>query len=222
MAFYFELGALDFKRANEEYERSLALAPGNVRMLRNYGSFAAVMGRSEAGIAALRRAVVLDPLNRNGRFTLGRNLYLGRQYKEAIAAYEDTLALDPEDAAAPANRGLAYYAQGDLERARVSCESKPDYWGSQQCLAVTYDKLGRHADAEGMLAKIRASAGETAAYQYATIYAQWGDGTQALEWLNTAIRLRDPGLEQLKTDPLMDPLRRDPSFQAALLQLKFP
>jgi TolB-like protein/Tfp pilus assembly protein PilF len=222
LAFYFEIGALDFKRANEEYERSLALAPGNVRMLRNYGSFAAVMGRSEAGIAALRRAVVLDPLNRNGRFTLGRNLYLGRQYKEAIAAYEDTLALDPEDAAAPANRGLAYYAQGDLERARVSCESKPDYWGSQQCLAVTYDKLGRHADAEGMLAKIRASAGETAAYQYATIYAQWGDGTQALEWLNTAIRLRDPGLEQLKTDPLMDPLRRDPSFQAALLQLKFP
>ena len=33
------------------------------------------------------------------------------------------------------------------------------------------------------------------AYQYATIYAQWGNRAKALEWLETALRLRDPGLE---------------------------
>jgi hypothetical protein len=40
-----------------------------------------------------------------------------------------------------------------------------------------------------------------------SIYAQWGDRPKALEWLDTAMRRRDPGLESLKTDPLMDPLR---------------
>ena len=78
--------------------------------------------------------------------------------------------------------------------ARTSCETKPDYWVSQQCLAVVYGKLGRHADAEAELAKLKAALGDGAAYQYATIYAQWGDQAKALEWLETALRLRDPGL----------------------------
>jgi tetratricopeptide (TPR) repeat protein len=107
-------------------------------------------------------------------------------------------------------------------RARAACETKPDYWFSQQCLAVIYDKLGRHADAQTELAKLKAALGDASAYQYATIYAQWGNLPKALEWLDTALRLRDPGLENLKTDPLLDPLRKEPRFQAIERQLKFP
>jgi hypothetical protein len=54
------------------------------------------------------------------------------------------------------------------------------------------------------------------------IYAQRGDRDKALEWLETAVRMRDPGLVFLKTDPLMDPLRNEPRFQAAERALKFP
>jgi hypothetical protein len=45
---------------------------------------------------------------------------------------------------------------------------------------------------------------------------------QALEWLEPALRLRDPGLVQLKTDPLLNPLRKEPHFQAIERELKFP
>jgi hypothetical protein len=89
-------------------------------------------------------------------------------------------------------------------------------------LAVSYDKLGRRADAEGVLSKLKATLGDASAYQYATIYAQWGDRAKAFEWLETATRLRDPGLSYLKTDPLMDPLRKEPRFQAVMRELKFP
>jgi hypothetical protein len=87
---------------------------------------------------------------------------------------------------------------------------------------VVYDKLGRHADAEGVLAKYRASEGDAAAYQYATIHAQWGNSARALEWLDTAMRLHDAGLIYLKTDPLLDPVRAEPRFQAIERELKFP
>jgi hypothetical protein len=40
----------------------MALAPGNARVLRDYGEFAVSMGHTDAGIAAARRAVALDPL----------------------------------------------------------------------------------------------------------------------------------------------------------------
>jgi hypothetical protein len=36
------------------------------------------------------------------------------------------------------------------------------------------------------------------------------------------MRLRDPGLVNLKTDPLLDPLRKEPRFQAVVRALKFP
>jgi tetratricopeptide (TPR) repeat protein len=87
---------------------------------------------------------------------------------------------------------------------------------------VVYDKLGRHADAEAELARLKAAQGDTEAYQYAVVYAQWGNHAQALEWLETALRLRDPGLIYVKTDPLLDPLRKEPRFQAIERALKFP
>ena len=93
---------------------------------------------------------------------------------------------------------------------------------SRLCLAMTYDKLARHADAEAVLAKLKASMGDASAYQYAEIYAQWRDSPKALEWLETALRLSDTGLVQLKTDPLLDPLRKELRFQTIERQLKFP
>ena len=90
------------------------------------------------------------------------------------------------------------------------------------CLAIVYAKLGRHVDAESTLTTFTAALGDVSAYQYAEIYAQWGNAVQALEWLQTAVRLRDPGLGWLKMDPLLDPLRKEPRFQAIERALKFP
>ena len=60
------------------------------------------------------------------------------------------------------------------------------------------------------------------AYDYACIYAQWGDKAKALPWLETAARLRDSNLAVLKVDPDLDPLRNEPRFQAIERELKFP
>jgi TolB-like protein/Flp pilus assembly protein TadD len=213
---------LDFTQASEAYERALALAPGNAEVLRRSGTFAARIGHFDAGLAASRRAVLLDPLSRQSRTALSRVLYMARRYAEAVAAFGEVISLEPGFSDTYGERGLAYYWLGDLQSARDSCEAKPDYWADQQCLAVIYDKLGRHADAEAELAKFKAWGGNGGAYQYATIYAQWGYRAKALEWLETALRLRDPGLIQLKTDPLLDPLRKEPRLQAIERELKFP
>jgi tetratricopeptide (TPR) repeat protein len=222
LATVLETGTLDFTQASEAYERALALAPGNAGVLRFSAEFAAYMGHFDAALAAARRVVVLDPLNRSSHFLLGEALYVARRYEDAVGAFAEVISLEPDFKATYGTRGFAYYGLGDLERARASCETKSDYWASQWCLAVIYHKLGRRADAEAVLSKYRAAVGDAAAYQYATIYAQWGNRTKALDWLETALRLRDPGLEYLKVDPLMDPLRQEPRLQAVMRELKFP
>jgi TolB-like protein len=200
----------------------LALAPGKSQVLSESGEFAIFMGHFDVGLAAVRHAVVLDPLSRSSHAGLVDSLYLAHQYAEAITASAELMSVAPGYKAAYSFRGLAYYGLGNLKSALESCRISSDYWMSQQCLAVAYDKLGRHADAEAEVAKMKAVGGDAAAYQYATIYAQWGIRSRALQWLDTAMRLPDPGLITLKTDPLLDPLRNEPRFQAIERELRFP
>jgi TolB-like protein len=222
LATYFYKGSLDFAGASEEYESAMTLAPGSAQILIEGARFAVIMGRFDAGLIAGHRAVALDPLSARSRVLLAEALYLARRYEEAVAACEEAISLEPGFKAAYGWRGLAYYGLGDLRRARSSCESRPEHWSSQLCRAITYDKLGRHADAEVALKNLHAQYGDAAAYQYATIYAQWGNTAKALSWLTTAIKAADSGVGYVKVDPLMDPLRNEPRFQAIERELMFP
>jgi TolB-like protein/Flp pilus assembly protein TadD len=222
LARNLELGSLDFVQADAEYHRALALAPSDARTLQVYGMFAALMGRADEGVAACRRAVVLDPLNPLNHGDLGLALLNSRRYPEAVTAYRSTLALEPDGFAAAINLGVAYYWLGEFEDARALCEVHRESAGAQGCLAVVYEKLGRHAEAEAALAHARSFWGDASASTYASIYAQWGNRAMALKWLETAYRVRDSGLESLKVDAAWDPLRNEPRFQAIERELKFP
>ena len=217
----FFAGSLEFTGATQEYERALALAPGNARLLKEYGAFADLIGRTEAGLVAAHRLLVLDPLNSTNHFGLGVSLTFARRYGEAITAFTDTRALAPEDVSVNMWLGIAYYLSGDFHSARAACERAGEVNGPW-CLAMVYDKLGRRAEAQTMLAKVRASAGDRLAEGYADIYAQWGDSARALDWLEAAMRNRDPYLAYTKINPFFDPLRKEPRFQAIERALKFP
>ena len=195
----------------------------SARVLRDYGAFAVEMGRTDVGIAAARRAAALDPLNENSHNFLSSALLSARRYDEALAAYKDGLSLGAKDPEWPALGALIYYALGDFEKMRAVCEGVGEAVKDfQDCLALAYHKLGRQADAETALARFQAFQGNTGAYSYATLYAQWGNTPKALEWLEKALQLRDPQLINLKTAPLLDPLRSERRFKIIERELKFP
>jgi TolB-like protein len=221
LAGYYE-SSLDIAHTHEEIERAVALAPGEAEVLLQYGRFATSMGRADAGIAAVRRAVVLDPMNAYTRTLLGRVLFDARRYEEALKVFREALTLDPDRQRAVAWSGYSYYQLGNLQSARSICETKHDCWMCEMCLAFVYGKLGRHNDAEAMLAKLRSRFGDEGAYGYTEIYAQWSDNPQALRWLDRAYQQRDVDLLAMKADPLLDPLRNEPRFQAIEQELRFP
>ena len=214
--------SLEFTGASEEYERSRSLAPSNARVLRRYALFAVQVGHIETGLSAARRAVALDPLNVNAHYMLGRTLVVARHYAEAIVALTDAKALAPNDGWINLEFGFAYYRTGNLQSARAACEITADEFNKAWCFALVYAKLGRHAEAESMLAKMRRSWGDDYAVFYALIYAEWGDTARALDSLETAMRLRNTYLLYVKTYVGFDSLRKEPRFQAIERALKFP
>jgi serine/threonine-protein kinase len=215
--------SLEFTRARQECERAMALAPGKAEILRECGSGAVAMGETQSGLAAVRRSGALDPLNFFSHFLLGQALTYARHFEEAIVAYQDALVVAPSEEL----RGLAhsfvaftYFLKGDLPNATAMCELAEEL-NKALCLAMIYDKLGRHAEAEAAFKPYQVYWGDAGAMFYTAVYAQWGQTAHALDWLEAAMRHRDPYLVQLKMDPLFDPLRREPRYQAVERQLKF-
>jgi TolB-like protein/tetratricopeptide (TPR) repeat protein len=220
---WLEVGLLNLAAADHACDRALALAPGNDQVLYHCGLLAAYLGRADSAISAARQGVALDPLNPLSHRALGDTLRYARRYAEAIPAYQASIAVDPEHPAeADGLLGISYYLAGNLPLAQSSCEAKPDYFRSRLCQALVYDRIGRHRDAAAAVANMAQLGGDSAAYQFSEVYAQWGDRKTALDWLEKAMRLRDPGLVYTKTDPLLDPLRKEPRFQAIERELKFP
>jgi len=224
-----EFESLDFTHAAEQFERAVSLAPGSAEVARRYGHFSALMGHTDAALAAAHHAVQLDPLNPAMHRLLSFVLRVARRYEEAVDAAQGAVALDAANPRALTTHGLAYYDLGDYQGARASCESaRPranpagSFYGIPVCLAITYERLGRHADAEAMLTELQSWYGDRGAYSYTEIYSQWGDVPKALAWLEKAMHLRDPSLSMLKADPLVDPLRNEPRFQSVQRALAFP
>ena len=213
--------ALDFPGARTEYERAIELEPGSATVQEFFGYFATCMGNAEAGLKALRRALTLDPLNIGAHNDLGLGLLLSRRYEAALEVLKRGQALHPENPGFAVNIGISQYQLRDYEGALKSCEQEGDNSFLAMCLAIAYDKLGRHNQAEAILKKIPSSEGD-AAFLYSQIFAQWGQTNRALDSLATSMRQRAPYLEQLKTAPLFDPIRNEPRFQAIERELKFP
>jgi TolB-like protein/tetratricopeptide (TPR) repeat protein len=212
--------SLEFTRAGQEYQRAAALAPGNSTLLGDYGVFAAEMGQTEAGLAAAGHALVLDPLSSEAHSSLGTVLMAAGRYPEAIAAFSDAKGLGGSGFAS-ARLSFAYYVSGDFQSARTACERADDS-NKPICFALVYEKLGRHADARQTLSQLQAESGDASAVFYAMIYAQWGDTARALDWLETAMRHRNPYLIRVRMNHNFDPLRNEPRFQSIERELKFP
>jgi len=215
-------GLLDFKDGKTEFERALALAPGDARALSATAYFLSGIRDFDAALANARTAVTLDPVNSHAYVNLGFVFLRARRYAEAVDAFSHARSGANADPWASGLQGFAYIGLGQWESAVRSCSAPPVSFVSQVCMAVSYDKLARTAEAQATLQQMQAQAGDSMAYQYAEVLAQWGDIPGALKWLETAYRLKDPGLVWIKTDLMLDPLLKDARYEAIVSKLNFP
>jgi TolB-like protein len=216
---------LQFSEAEREGDQALALSPGSAKVQRNVGFFLAELGRFQQSLTAARRAVTLDPSNFWSHYILGRVLYLARRYSDAELSFRTADTIKPGSHQIGVWRTFGLLASRRFTEAQQLCESDAaplDDGNRHGCLVLLYHALGRQADAEREFQRLKALAGEAAAYSYADIYAQWGQVTEALQWLSTAERLRDPDLQLLKVDWLLDPIRNEPQFKVIETRMNFP
>jgi tetratricopeptide (TPR) repeat protein len=214
---------LDMGGAFAEYQRAYALAGDDAQTVRNYAATVAQMGHSSEALALVARAVALDPLDVASRSSQARILFLARRYAEAEAAARSVLARAPKRSTARLFLADSLLQQGKVAEAQAEYAKLPaDYVFRLVGGALAAARAGDRAGAEAALASLEQMNDDLSAYQYGQILAQLGEIDRAFAALDRAWAVRDPGLQSLRADPFVDPLRGDPRFKALEAKLNFP
>jgi serine/threonine protein kinase/TolB-like protein/cytochrome c-type biogenesis protein CcmH/NrfG len=211
----------DWAGADASYKRALELEPGNATVVREAAFLAAALGRFDEATALDRRAVELDPLNASSHLSLGIDSYYAGRIEQAMAALKKALELNPQRPLPHNFLGRIYLAQSRPQEALAEMEAEPDALFRQQGLVLAYHALGKKKESDNALAGFAKYQAE-AAFQVAEMHAFRGDTDRAFEWLERAYSQRDSGLPQIKGDPLLKNLERDPRYPTFLKKMGLP
>ena len=125
MGDYYRLVRGDLERAMQEYSEGLRLAPNHVPLLISTGSAERMQGRYRESLEPLQRAISLDPRSASAYRNLAQGFLYLRRYGEAIAAVDQSIALQPGNTSNLGTKVMIYLAQGDLPGARAVIRSAP-------------------------------------------------------------------------------------------------
>lgn len=207
---------LDEAGAQAVIEKAISLNPGNVDVQIEYARINSYFCKHDEAVAAARAALDLDPISMFAYHFLGHVLYFARRYNEAIRVFRQVLVLEPSYPRPHYGIAMSLFLQDQSEPALDELQLEPLDWMRFSGLAIVLGRLGRNAEAKENLEKLIEGYAENGLYQQAQTHAQWGDSDSALAALNQSREIGDPGTSQLLVDPLLDPIRDDPRFEALL------
>jgi serine/threonine protein kinase/Tfp pilus assembly protein PilF len=212
----------DWVGADVAARRALELEPGNGAMILGVARVASGLGRLDEALDLTRRAAMSDPLNVAIHYRLARYAHFLGRLDEAVASFTKVLELNPEYPAAHEDLALVYLAQSRPEAALAEmAQEKADLW-RRYGFSLVYYAVGRHAEADATLSEFVKNYQQTAAFQIAEVYAVRGEVDRAFEWLERAYAQRDSGLSQIKRQPHLKRLERDPRYAAFLAKMRLP
>jgi tetratricopeptide (TPR) repeat protein len=205
------------------------LSPSDAYVVRNYARVQAEIGRGDAAVSAASRYGALDPLAANSAGALGAILFRAGRLDAAIAMLRQPLVRLPGDREAGFDLGIALLTAGRTAEALTQAQSMPlDGRQSLAVRAIALARLGNRAS-EGVVDRAGPDAAldrprrlDTAWYQVAEVSAQRGAIDDAFAALGRAEAMVDPGLVEVKVDPMLSPLHDDPRYVAMIRRIGFP
>jgi serine/threonine-protein kinase len=215
----------DWRAAEKHFKRALALGAVPYVRLAYAIWYLLPHGRMPEAIAETDRVVREDPLHLAGRLARAIALMFSGDQE---AAREACLRVLEMDATFPrAIQCLSFVAghQGRFQESVVWAERLVALWGNSYgtlyALGQAHAVAGNTEVARRVLADLKNLPGSTQACpaRIGLIHGLLGDVDLAFDWLDQAIRHREPTILWMKSQPRMACLQRDRRFAATLKRL---
>jgi eukaryotic-like serine/threonine-protein kinase len=225
LAYARWLGDLDWVGAEKEFKRALELKSSYVMAHGWYAEYLAALGRHDEALAAIKRAVQLDPLSVPVNRAVGWVVYFSRRYDQAIEELRKTLGMDPNFLGARLVLWWALIAKGAHDEAIADIRKEVERPGlrtmKKLMLGYACASAGRLEEAGGILWELESKLAteNRLALLSALLFIAMDDKDRAFEQLERAYQIREPGLVFLRVAPWADPLRSDRRYAALVERL---
>jgi serine/threonine-protein kinase len=217
--------AWKWKPAERSFKKALEFAPSYAVARQRFALHLAWMGRHDEALAQIQHAERLDPLSLAVQASVGWILYYGRDFDDSIRRLEAILRDEPEFPTALSALGLALSQNGDHQQAVDSHQKAVEYSGrSSASLALLGYTLGRVGDLDGAdraSRELEGGVGHRYTSRYYAALPALGSGNLdlALDHLDAAVAEGSTNLVYARVEPILDPLREMPRFEALLREV---
>jgi len=209
----------DWEAAGRSLERALELAPGDGFVLMANAALNFHLGEFDRAVRLAAMAAERDPLRASPYYNLAYFRYTAGDLDGAERALDRAEELVPGYPRAGLLR-----VQIDLERGQVALAAsrvEPSPILARVADALIAEALDERERALAAVSGLERDHAVTAPYQIAADYAWVGETDLAFRWLERAWEARDPGMTDLKVDPLLEPLKGDPRYRELLSRMGF-
>jgi len=179
------------RRLQEVLKEKLSFDEEKKDLIYTLASVFEKMNKKDEAIEQFHKAIDLDPRFYYTHWNLAEALEMKGNLREALAEYKKAVELD-DDPFVLALLGQAYAKLGQRDEALKILAQLP--------------QIGAHR--------------YVSAYSYAVLHMALGEKDKAIEWLERSYR-DGAGLDLifLKVDPMLDPLQKEPRFQALVARV---
>ncbi|MEY2602150.1 MAG: hypothetical protein QOJ36_1469 [Verrucomicrobiota bacterium] len=223
------IAANDFRWTDAEkgFQHAIALNPNYAPAHWQYGWTLAWIDRLDEAHNEMQRATELDPLSPVMTMDLTVPYALQKQYERAIAQCHKAMELDPSFFLPHFGLAWVYILQKNYSAAIEECRTAKAMETNPIIIAYlgfAYAKNGQQNKAMQTLNELNQLGQErfVTPFCQAMIYLGTGDNGKAIDWLEKAYAERSVWMGWLKVQPMLDPLRSDPRFQALYKKMNFP
>jgi TolB-like protein len=212
----------DWKGADTEFKKALALAPHDGRVLMLTAQLPVALGELDVARRIYKHALDYDPLSTDNYWFLSWVELRAGNWAAAEAAARKTVEIAPDYVWGHAAIAFPLLMRGEREQALAEAKRETDPMIRLQALAIVYHALGRKAESDAALKELIAKGADREAFQIASVYAYRGERDPAFQWLDRAHDQRDPNLFLLLKNPFLSDLEHDPRYKAFLKKVNLP
>ncbi|HEV8216488.1 MAG TPA: hypothetical protein VGP95_11650, partial [Gemmatimonadaceae bacterium] len=218
----------DWLEAVREFRRSIELNPRYASAHQWYAFLLCALGATGESLVEAHTAVELDGGSVSARRSLGWAYYYARRYDQTRFHLERAITMNPNAEENFRVLGIALAAEGKLAdavrvlREAVCMPGAGTY--TQASLGYALAVSGERDEAESILASLEAHAkvGYVSPVAFATIHVGLGNIDRTLDWAERALDDRRGWVAYLRVNPLLDPLRSHPRYDALVQRLNLP
>jgi serine/threonine-protein kinase len=218
----------DWVTSQREFLRAIALNPSYATARQWYAFWLAAMGRTDEALVEAHTALELDPASISIRRSVGFAYIYARRYDQVHHHLGRAMAMNPTQEENYRILGMALSLQGHhAEAQQVLREGTALPGASSYTIATLGWALARNGaidEATAVLRQLEATAAHSyvSPVSFATLHLGLGNIDEALTYAERSHSERRGWPVYFRVNPLVDPLRGEPRFEALMEAMALP